>query len=282
MKILKIIVSGIFWVLILVLLVAPMGIIYRISQEEMKQYVTPEAPEFVETAVGEPVQVVRQDVAEYVKVSGTFVSDAYVFQELEYKKISDTRWLVGVGDEVRTGQVLGILGDQQILAQSDGILTEMNTYSTDPYLCIQLFTPIELSCRVDDTLLSILKKEGLKTREGEAITVTYISQRRNSDGTTDVRIRIDSDSYAYGQSLEALYILSGTVYRDTLVLPVDCVYQKTAGQNEPWYIRQVNENGMILGEMKVTVGYSNGDVICVSEIPEGIYCDSGYKAMLGG
>lgn len=282
MKIVRMIVSGIFWLGILALLVAPLCIIYRISQEELKQYVTPEAPEFIETSIGDPVQVTRQDVAESVKLSGSFVSDTYFFQELKYKKLSDARWLVSVGDEVKIGQVLGILADQEILAEADGILTEINIYSNNPYLRIQLLKPIELSCRVTEEILPVLRKTGLKTKEGEAVEVTFISQQKNYDGTTDVRLRIDSDRFAYGQTVSELAILNGTVYRDTLVLPVDCVYQKNPGENEPWYIRLVKEDGSILGEKRVTVGYSDGEIVCVSDVAEGIYCDSGYKAMMGG
>lgn len=282
MKIVRMIVSGIFWLGILALLVAPLCIIYCISQEELKQYVTPEAPEFIETSIGDPVQVTRQDVAESVKLSGSFVSDTYFFQELKYKKLSDARWLVSVGDEVKIGQVLGILADQEILAEADGILTEINIYSNNPYLRIQLLKPIELSCRVTEEILPVLRKTGLKTKEGEAVEVTFISQQKNYDGTTDVRLRIDSDRFTYGQTVSELAILNGTVYRDTLVLPVDCVYQKNPGENEPWYIRLVKEDGSILGEKRVTVGYSDGEIVCVSDVAEGIYCDSGYKAMMGG
>ena len=282
MKIVRMILSGIFWLLILALLAAPLGIIYKLSREELKQYVTPEEPEFVETAAGAVVQLRRQDVEECVKLSGTFVSNTYTFQELEYKNLSDTRWMVSVGDEIQTGQVLGILGDQQILAQTDGILTEINTYGNKPHLQIRLLTPIELNCQVDDIMLEILRKGSMKTENGETLQVTYISQGKNSDGTTDVRIRIDSDRYAYGQAVSDLSVLTGQVYRDVLVLPVECVYQKLSGNGQPWYIRQVTKDGNIIGEIKVTIGYSDGDVICVSNVPEGIYCDSGYKALLGG
>ena len=164
-----------------------------------------------------------------------------------------------------------------------GIILEMNTYGTDAYLRIGLFEPVELSCRLDDRTLSILKRsDSLLTDNGETVTLLYASQQKNPDGTTNVRLTIDTDKYTYGEALSGLRIMTGQVYQRTMVLPVDCVYQKTAGENEPWFVRQVTAEGIFLTEREIQIGYSNSDYVCVTGVEEGECFDMGYKAIVGG
>ena len=283
MKIVKWILTASFWILIIALLMAPLGLIWQISQKEMEEYATPEAPVLRETAVGGLAQATRQDVPEYISVSGTFISTEYAYMELNTKQASSIRWVVGIGDEVQEGQVLGTYKDEAILSTVTGILVDMSTYSATPYLRFRLFAPVELEARVDDRTLSVLKRsDSLTTEKGEAVTLSFASMQKNADGTTDVRLTIDSEKYTYGQALNELRILTGVVYQKALVLPADCVYQKTAGDDEPWYARLVTADGIFLREVEVGIGYSNGDLICVSGISEGDWFDTGYKAILGG
>lgn len=283
MRFLKGLFTCVFWLLIIALMVAPLGLIYEISQAEMDLYQTPEAPVLREVSIGDVVQATRADVAEYVTVSGSFTSDSYVYQELDYWYPSEIRWYVGVGDEVQEGQSMGYYRGEDVTAQTTGIVAEINSYSSDAYVRIQLFTPVEFECRVDDRTLSVLKRsENLTTAEGEAVTLVFASSRKNADGTTNVRLSIESENYTFGQSLEELRLMTGRVYYGTMVLPADCVYQKNPGEEEPWYVRQVTAQGLYMTEIEVEIGYSNGDMVCVSGISEGTFYDSGYKAVAGG
>ncbi len=283
MKMLKSILTCAFWLLVIALMVAPLGLIYQISNDEMAQYTTPTIPVLRETAIGSVAKATRQDVAVYVTVSGSFTSSESVYQELDYKSPDQIRWLVGHGDEVQVDQVIGTYNGENVVSEYTGIIVEMKTYGTDAYLRISLFEPVELSCRLDDRTLSMLKRsDSLLTDNGEAVTLLYASQQKNSDGTTNVRLTIDTDKYTYGEALSELRIMTGQVYQRTMVLPVDCVYQKTAGENEPWYVRQVTAEGIFLTEREIQIGYSNGDYVCVTGVEEGEYFDMGYKAIVGG
>ena len=283
MKILKSFLTCIFWLLVIALMVAPLGLIYQISNDEMAQYTTPTAPVLRETAIGSIAKATRQDVAVYVTVSGSFTASESVYQELDYKSPDKIRWLVSHGDEVQVGQVIGTYNGENVVSEHTGIIVEMNTYGTDAYLRIGLFEPVELSCQLDDRTLSILKRsDSLLTDNGETVTLLYASQQKNPDGTTNVRLTIDTDKYTYGEALSELRIMTGQVYQRTLVLPVDCVYQKTAGENEPWYVRQVTAEGIFLTEREIQIGYSNGDYVCVTGVEEGEHFDMGYKAIVGG
>lgn len=282
MKILKSTFAGAFWLLIIALLVTPLGLIRQISQNEMAEYAAPEVPVLQETAVGDIIKATRQDVQEYVILSGTFTSTEYAYMDLNARQASSIRWIVDIGDEIQEGQILGTYKNTEIISTVSGILVEMNTYSASPYLRVQQFSPVVLEARVDDRTLSALTlAEELATENGESVTLEFHSMQKNPDGTTDVLLSIDSEKYTYGQELWELRILTGRVYRKTLVLPAKCVYQKETGENAPWYARMVTEEGIFLMEMEVQIGYTNGDVVCISGVEEGAWFDSGYKAIIG-
>ena len=284
MKVLKSLVTVLFWLLIIALMVMPLGLISQISRAEMEEYATPSIPVLQEVSMGDAVQCYRTDVAEYITVSGTFTSNTYVYMELKnVRKLDTVRWNVSNGDEIQEGQVLGSNANGDIIAEYTGIIAEMNTYGTNPYLKIQLFEPVEFSCKVEDRVLSVLKRsEGLTTENGENVTLVFASRQKNPDGTTNVRLSIESDSYIFGQTEGELKLLTGMVYRNTLVLPAKCVYQKDSGEDQPWYVRQVTRDGVFLYEQEVKVGYATDDIICVSGIEEGGWFDSGYKSVSGG
>ena len=283
MKFLKILLRCVFWLLILALMAAPVYLITLVSRDEIASYEPPAAPELVETAVGGIHQCTRGDVSVYFQVSGSFTSSTYAYQELTYKNLDRTRWYVHSGQEIQEGQVLGVLKGEEILAEYSGILTEMNTYGTDPYLRIQLLEPVELECRVEDRVLSMLRRsQSLATKDGEAVTLVYASRQKNADGTTNVRISIDSTKYTYGQYLGELQIYTGQVYQQVLRLPESCLYQKEKGEDKPWYARQVTETGRFIREAEVETGYSDGYWVTVTNVGEGDYFDSGYKSVVEG
>lgn len=283
MKPKKKILTGLFWVLIMALLVAPLWMIYQISAAEMKEYETPSVPELNEMAIGGVAEAVRTDLSEFVTVNGTFGSETYAYMELTQENLNDFRWEVSTGQEIQEGDVLATYGEQKIVSTVTGILAERNTYGAMPYLRFKLFTPVEMSCVVSSRVLSILKSaETLTTQDGAKVTLTFASKQKNADGSMNIRLAIDTDQYTFGQYLQDLQISTDKVYRKTLVLPVDCVYQKTAGDEMPWYVRQVTQDGIFLQEVEVSIGYSDGTRVCVNGVEEGQYFDTGYKAIAGG
>ena len=283
MKITKIVVTALVWLLILALMITPLVMVIQISRAEMEEYATPTVPILQQSAVGKGARATLQDVKEYVTVSGSFNSSTFAYQELEAGVYSDVRWMVSTGEEVQEGQVMGTYPGGEIISEFTGILVSMNLSSARPHFKFRLFAPVELNCNVDDRVLSLLKyATNLQTDQGETVTLTYASKQKNPDGTTKVRLMIDSKSYSYGQMASNLKIYTGMIYRQTVVIPVECVYQKVSGANNPWFVRVITEDGLLKGEVEVTVGFTDGVVICVSGINEGEYCDDGYKAVAGG
>ena len=279
MKIVKKIIPVVFWVLIAALLVMPLGLIVELSRAEQAEFATPEVPELKELAVGGVYQAQEVTFDEMVSVSGTFVSETYHYMPLDYETVSDARWYVTTGDEIHAGQAIGIVGETEILSDTNGIITQMHINPDDCYIKLRLFTPVELSCRVNSRTLGILSRSRNLKADGAAVTLTFASMKLNADGTTDVRLRIDTDKYHYGETA-TVAITTGRSFDGVISLPVRCVYQKSSG--EQWYARQVSSDGIFLREVEVEIIYSDSWNVYVSGIHDGEYFDSGYQVIIGG
>ena len=283
MRVIKGLFICIFWILIVTLMIVPLGMVYEISLAEMEQYQPPEPPVLREMSIGGVGEAIRTDVAEYITIHGNFTSNTYIYQELDYRYPEKIRWYVSCGDEIQKGQSMGFYQGSEVTAEATGIVDEINSYGDNAYVRIQLFTPVEFESRVDERVLSILNRSaGLTTEDGETVTLIFASNRKNADGTTNIRMTIESEKYTYGQSVDAFRLMTGRVYYGALALPANCVYQKEPGDNNPWYVRQVTALGQYMAEIEVEIGYSNGDMVCVSGISEGTFYDSGYKVVIGG
>ena len=158
MKIMKSVLKVVFWLLIVALLLAPLGLIYEISVRERAVYEAPSAPVIREGAIGASIEATRQDVDEYVRISGIFISREYDYIELSQRNASEIRWDVQVGDEIQVDQVLGTYNGKEIVSTMDGILMEINSYATKPYLKVQLLTGLELECNLSDKVIKQLRQ----------------------------------------------------------------------------------------------------------------------------
>lgn len=279
MNIIKKIIPFVFWLLIAALLVAPLGLIVRLSQAEQAEFATPSVPVLQEMAVGGIYQALEVTFDELVTVSGTFISETYGYMELDYDTVSNVRWYVSVGDEIQVGQVIGMGSQGEVVSNMDGIITQMHISTDDCYIKLRLFTPVELSCRVDARTLEILKRSRNLECNGAAVTLTFASRQQNADGSTDVRLSFDTDEYTYGQ-VATLSVSTGRSFDGVISLPARCVYQKSGG--EQWYARKVTSQGIFVEEVKVEIIYSDAFNVYISGVDEGEYFDSGYQVVAGG
>jgi hypothetical protein len=224
------------------------------------------------------------DIKMYETVSGSFTSTEVAFMELEYKKPYEIRWIVTYGDEIEVGQVLGYYYGEEVISTVEGIISNINTSAAEPYLMVDCYAPLVLECAVEDEVLSPLKQfaDRLTLMDGTKVEISRIARTKNPDGTTTVQFVLDREGDTYGDRAENLTVYLGTGYPNVLVLPLDCVYQKVAGEDEPWYVRQVTEDGFLISEMEVQIGYSDDYIAVVNGIEEGQYFDSGYKNVVSG
>ena len=280
MNIVKKILSVVFWLLIIALLVAPLGLIAEISRQEMQEFATPSAPVLQEVAIGGIYQSVADSTSESFKVSGTFVSNADGYMELDYEAVKDARWSISTGDEIQEGMVIGTVNGEEIVATMDGIVKQMHISQGDCFIKLELFTPVVLQSKVDKATLSILRNSRKLTvgQENAKVSLAFASRKQNSDGTFDVLIAIDSDEYTYGQ-VASLSIKTGREFSNVVRITDKCVYQKGGSQ---YYVRQVTQEGIFIKEVEVEVLYYDGVNYFVTGINAGEYFDSGYQIIAGG
>lgn len=276
--------QGFFWILIIVMLLLPLGLIYQITTAEMEEYAASDSPTIRQSAIGTPIQAIRSDLDLYVTVSGSFTSTEVAFMDLDYNKPYDIRWIVSYGDEIQVGQVLGYYYGEEIISTVEGIVSNIATSTTDAYIMVECFSPLVLECAVDDATLNAVRQfsDTLTLEDGTNVTVDYISRTKTADGTTMVRLSLNREGDSYGTAVKDLNVYLGTSYPQVLVLPLNCVYQKEEGEDKPWYAREVSRDGLLIGEKQVSVSYSNNAIAVVGGIEEGQWFDSGYKVVVSG
>ena len=282
MNVVKRIAKVFFWVLIIALLVSPLGILYEISQREMAEYQVHALPALTQTSIGRVLQVTRQDVQEYFTVSGVFQSSESAYQPLTMENPGLIRWEVSTGDEIQAGQVMGTYNGENVVAEFSGIIEKINTGSADPYVKVKLPDELVLEATVSKSTLAIIKRSmNMTTEAGESVRLTYTSNLKSANGDRRIQLVIDSDAYSYGTSVN-LKIYTGLSYPQVLVVHQDCVYQRNPGTENPWYVRTVTKNGEVIGEQQVEIAFTMGNLVCISGVSEGTYCDAGYKDIVGG
>lgn len=268
--------------LFVALMIAPIGALYYISVLEQAQYL-PQEQQIVleELAYGSPASILRMDMAERLTLSGTVVSTKVIYEELELENISQLRLLISTGQVLQAGDLIGYLDGQEIRATKTGIIRSINRGS-DAYIELWSLEDLAIECYVDDTQLKVLKRGSLDLTDadGNKYTVAHIDEIRVGSDLTRVLLTSETAELIYGKKMEATNFNTGRVYPDCLVVEASCVYSYN-GQD--YYVRLVDRDGVVLGEVQVELGFSMNGYICITDgAQEGQLCDSGYKAIAEG
>lgn len=277
MRIVKRILTVLFCIILIAVLIAPVGILYYISEEEQAQYQPDSIPTVEEMAYGDIVDIRRRDMSETITLSGTVVSVSEFFVELKVKDPSNLRFMVSVGDVLHPGDLIAYNGDKEILSEAYGMIREISLGS-DSYLRMASLEDLALECYVKQSQRKTLLRSSLELRDEDGASLSFLSADEvySNGNTTKVLLRYDKEDLCYGQTFEDLTLTTGRVYSDALVVEERCVYQKAG--SEGYYLRIVDEEGKFVSESEVKLGYSDGTYVCVSGVDEGMFCDSGYKA----
>jgi len=277
-------VKALVWVVLLLgFFVTPLVLIWQLSQAEIAAYEPPMKMEILLGAYGEAKKPVRQDVQEYVTVSGKVISDSIAYQELTMDKPGKIRWIVNTNTPVNAGEVLGYYENEPVKAEFTGIFKSYSLSAGDAYLRFDTFDNLLLMCDLTEENLDYLKASAdyLTDGEGKKVTIARTSPLPNANGSTTVYLSVEEADFFCGQSVSAMTVNTGRVYPNVLTLDVNCVYQKP-GEKGVHYVREVTREGSFVAEHKVTVGYSNGKTVCVTGAEEEKFYDSGYKAVIEG
>lgn len=255
---------------ILLLFLAPIIILYKLSGSEKKSYIQDTYYEYKEAAYGEPIRVTRADIEYYVTTDGVISSSEYI--TIDIKDIESDNILVQPGNEIYKDKEI-TTGQKIIKAPCNGIVESVDTGNRIRVLSfdkLQLVTNIPI-----DKLNYIKESKSLLFNENEKLTVREISNIAQ-DNKVKVVFDIDSKSYMYGEELPDIKIYTDTVYSEVLVVNKNCVYKK----GNSYYVRVLDENGYYINEQEVKVSLETEEYMAISGVEEGTICDSGYKAFI--
>lgn len=255
---------------ILLLFLAPIIILYKLSGSEKKSYIQDTYYEYKEAAYGEPIRVTRADIEYYVTTDGVISSSEYI--TIDIKDIESDNILVQPGDEIYKDKEI-TTGQKIIKAPCNGIVESVDTGNRIRVLSfdkLQLVTNIPI-----DKLNYIKESKSLSFNENEKLTLREISNIAQGN-KVKVVFDIDSKSYMYGEELPDIKIYTDKVYSEVLVVNKNCVYKK----GNSYYVRVLDENGYYINEQEVKVSLETEEYMAISGVEEGTICDSGYKAFI--
>lgn len=255
---------------ILLLFLAPIIILYKLSGSEKKSYIQDTYYEYKEAAYGEPIWVTRADIEYYVTTDGVISSSEYI--TIDIKDIESDNILVQPGNEIYKDKEI-TTGQKIIKAPCNGIVESVDTGNRIRVLSfdkLQLVTNIPI-----DKLNYIKESKSLSFNENEKLTLREISNIAQ-DNKVKVVFDIDSKSYMYGEELPDIKIYTDKVYSEVLVVNKNCVYKK----GNSYYVRVLDENGYYINEQEVKVSLETEEYMAISGVEEGTICDSGYKAFI--
>ena len=255
---------------ILLLFLAPIIILYKLSGSEKKSYSQDTYYEYKEAAYGEPIRVTRADIEYYVSTDGVITSSEYI--TIDIKDIESDNILVQPGNEIYKDKEI-TTGQKIIKAPCNGIVESVDTGNRIRVLSfdkLQLVTNIPI-----DKLNYIKESKSLSFNENEKLTVREISNIAQGN-KVKVVFDIDSKSYMYGEELPDIKIYTDKVYSEVLVVNKNCVYKK----GNSYYVRVLDENGYYIKEQEVKVSLDTDESMAISGVEEGTICDAGYKAFI--
>lgn len=241
-------------------------------------------------SIGELLQSVKilTDTGKALELSGEVVSETFAEIPIDCDKPELIHWSIQEGSEIEKGQMIGTCLGKPLISDYAGIVDRICTESREEcYLRLLLYTPLVMRCNLTQKqLFALTSAQALTLSDGSPISIVRLAHRRNPDGTTQVDLSMNPEGYAIGQVLQAVEIHTGRGYPQALVLDSRCVYQNTEGAAEPWYVRQVTEDGYFVRELEVRIGFSSRGLVCITgvetEITEDMYFDAGYKSILTG
>lgn len=255
---------------ILLLFLAPIIILYKLSGSEKKSYIQDTYYEYKEAAYGEPIRVTRADIEYYVTTDGVISSSEYI--TIDIKDIESDNILVQPGNEIYKDKEI-TTGQKIIKAPCNGIVESVDTGNR---IRVVSFDKLQLVTNIPiDKLNYIKESKSLSFNENEKLTVREISNIAQGN-KVKVVFDIDSKSYMYGEELPDIKIYTDKVYSEVLVVNKNCVYKK----GNSYYVRVLDENGYYIKEQEVKVSLETEEYMAISGVEEGTICDSGYKAFI--
>lgn len=252
-------------------LLMPVILIGYVTHLEMQQYEPQIGYSISQLSYGEAVPIERIDIVEKFRLDGVVTSREHIFIDCKNSSHNDVKSLVNAFDEIQEGEIIAYVAGKPLYSPINGIVLEANVSQANGYykvlyldnLLFKTSLPAHLAVNIGDKFY--LDKE-------VSLELIFLSNII-TDAGREAYFRIQGKDIFYGQHL-SFDVPTGVVHTSVLATRREAVYQKNKGG--PYYIRRVDANGKVIGEIKVDVGITDGKMISVSGVQEGWYCDLGY------
>lgn len=264
-------------IILFILFIAPLGLISYVSYLEMKKYEPEEIMKVQEKSYGEPVLITRTNMSETFELNGTFISQTYNFVELNNKSGDIVKTLVSYNDEVKKGDVLAYINNTPVLSPVNGIITDLRAEQENGFIKLLDIEDLLFECVIDSSLI-LTTSDVYSTENGLSVQLVSLSNVAAKTGRKAC-FKVSGGNFLYGETTN-LTVYTGVVYENVLVINRSCIYQKEKGGQ--YYIRRVDVGGVVIGEYPVRIGISNNDMVCISDVEEGWFCDPGYAKFITG
>ncbi|SES86237.1 hypothetical protein [Anaerobranca gottschalkii] len=254
--------------------IMPVILITYITYLEMENYKTNVDFNITEKSYGSPSLIFRKDLEETVVIRGIITSNTFKF--VEWNNNTRVRLLVSVGQEVKKGDILLTFSNGNVTSPVNGLIEEINVF--DNYIKIKSFEELILEGFLPQRDVKKLEEGKEYQVDSKKLKLQFISNMIAENGVDrQVSFKIEGENLLYGQRVE-IEIPTGTVYNNVLVISRKCVYQKEKGG--PYFIRRVEGNGTVIGEVEVKIGIGNKDYISITGVEEGWFADPGYAEIM--
>lgn len=253
--------KGIIIVLSVFVYILPLIIICVISLNEVNNYKTTNI-DYEEHAYGEVCPVERRDIKENITISVTAVSNSKATMSSR-----DTNWMVKEGEEIFKGQTIGKKENTIIKSKENGIVDIVNKN----YIVINTDNDIVWEGEVPVNDMSYFR-EKLYGKKGKKIKVVSISNVMKHN-MVRIRFKSQNEKLFIGEQKHNYKLYTGRVMKKVLVVNKKCLVKR----KDKYYVRVTDERGIYLYEQEVKVGYHYKNFVCVTNIEEGTYCDTGFS-----
>lgn len=263
------------------LLAAPVGALYLISKQEIMLLEEKDILEIQELSYGEPKKLFYGSIGESITVNGTVISREQIFMDIPGYNLDKMRLIVNSGDYIASGWVIGYLNKEEVIADKSGVIREINL-SYPAYFLLDSVECCALECYIPaETVRRLSVGDQLSDCGGTVYEVLQIDPVGNANGVRAL-LEAKNGSLTYGVSMNELSLQPDRRIDGVLLAPKECVYSYPNSDQK--YIRVVDADGVFQRELEVKTLYSDDSFVSVSgdDIVEGLYCDSGYKAIVEG
>lgn len=257
------------------IIILPITSITYVSYLEIQKYKPKTNYILSQVSYGEPKQIMRTNLEENLLIKGKFISKSYKFIDVKNNDVENIKTTISVNDEVKKGDILFYLNSKPVYSNVNGIICELDLDRQNGYIKL-----LDIDNLLFESYVSLDNKLELNKTyiadENIKIKLVSLSNIINEQGRKDY-FKVDGNNFFYGQEAE-FKLKTGLIYTDVLAVDKHCVYQKEDGG--PYYIRRVEADGTVIGEIEVKVGNADESMILISGVKEGWYCDSGYAKFI--